>query len=139
MTDHGRRDLISSWLDGRLSAEESARLEQDLLHSRAARDEFRAWADLDSLLVQQAEAGQNNSGVYRNAKVEELTLKAGTEMDPKKRLEMLVEAQKIHKDEYGHIPLHQQTLAWGVRDEVIHDSVKPRPSNDVDLRQVKVK
>ena len=62
MTDHGRRDLISSWLDGRLSAEESARLEQDLLHSRAARDEFRAWADLDSLLVQQAEAGQNNSG-----------------------------------------------------------------------------
>ena len=84
-------------------------------------------------------AGQNNSGVYRNAKVEELTLKAGTEMDPKKRLEMLVEAQKIHKDEYGHIPLHQQTLAWGVRDEVIHDSVKPRPSNDVDLRQVKVK
>jgi hypothetical protein len=62
MTDHGRRELISSWLDGRLSAEESARLEQDLLHSRAARDEFRAWADLDSLLVQQAEAGQNNSG-----------------------------------------------------------------------------
>ena len=62
MTDHGRRDLISSWLDGRLSAEESARLEEELLHSRAARDEFRAWADLDSLLVQQAEAGQNNSG-----------------------------------------------------------------------------
>ena len=62
MTDHGRRELISSWLDGRLSAEESARLEQDLLHSRAARDEFRAWADLDSLLVQQAEAGQDNSG-----------------------------------------------------------------------------
>jgi len=67
MTDHGRRDLISSWLDGRLSAEESARLEQDLLHSRAARDEFRAWADLDSLLVQQAEAGQNNSN---NAELE---------------------------------------------------------------------
>ena len=73
MTDHGRRDLISSWLDGRLSAEESARLEQDLLHSREARDEFRAWADLDSLLVQQAEAGQNNSNhagqVARSAQV----------------------------------------------------------------------
>ncbi len=84
-------------------------------------------------------AGQNNSGAYRNPKVEELTLKAGTEMDPKKRTEMLVEAQKIHKDDYGHIPLHQQTLAWGVRDEVIDGSVKPRPSNDVELKLIKMK
>jgi peptide/nickel transport system substrate-binding protein len=52
---------------------------------------------------------------------------------------MLVEAQMIHKNEYGHIPLHQQTLAWGVREDVIHESVKPRPSNDVDLRQIKLK
>jgi len=28
------------------------------------------------------------------------------------------EALKIHRDEIGHIPLHQQTLAWGVRDGV---------------------
>jgi len=83
-------------------------------------------------------AGQNNSGAYRNPKVEELTQKSATEMDPKKRLDMLVEAQQIHKDDYGHIPLHQQTLAWGVRDTV-DPSVKPRPSNDVDLRLIKMK
>jgi peptide/nickel transport system substrate-binding protein len=82
--------------------------------------------------------GQNDSSQYSNPKVEELALKAQSEMDPKKRIEELVEAQMIHKNDYGDIPLHQQTLAWGVRD-TIDPSVKPRPQNDVDLLLVKMK
>ncbi|MBI1778695.1 MAG: ABC transporter substrate-binding protein [Proteobacteria bacterium] len=82
--------------------------------------------------------GINNDGRYSNPRVEELTLKAETEMDPKKRLAELEEAQMIHKNDYGHIPLHQQTLAWGVRD-TIADNVKPRPQNDVDLTQISMK
>jgi peptide/nickel transport system substrate-binding protein len=31
---------------------------------------------------------------------------------------MISEAFKIHEDEVGHIPLHQQALAWGVKDNV---------------------
>jgi peptide/nickel transport system substrate-binding protein len=87
--------------------------------------------------LKEKDSGIFNSGRYTNPKVEELTKKAETEMDLKKRNELMVEAQKIHKDDYGHIPLHQQTLAWGVRDTV-DGSVKPRPSNDVDLRQNKM-
>ncbi|MEI2777372.1 MAG: hypothetical protein V9G19_15625 [Tetrasphaera sp.] len=52
---------------------------------------------------------------------------------------MIYEAMKIHKEDFGHIPLHQQALAWGVRDEVIDGSVKPRPSNDVELKLIKMK
>jgi peptide/nickel transport system substrate-binding protein len=90
------------------------------------------------MTLKEKDSGIFNSGRYTNPKVEELTKKAETEMDPKKRIDLLVEAQKIHKDDYGHIPLHQQTLAWGVRDTV-DGSVRPRPSNDVDLRLIKMK
>ena len=88
--------------------------------------------------LKEKDSGIFNSGRYTNPKVEELTKNAETEMDLKKRHDLMVEAQKIHKDDYGHIPLHQQTLAWGVSDTV-DGSVKPRPSNDVDLRQIKMK
>src|SRR5258708_2859045 len=82
--------------------------------------------------------GLNNDGRYSNPKVEEMTRLAETEMDAKKRQAEIVEAQMIHKNDYRHIPLHQQTLAWGVRDTVA-DSVKPRPQNDVDLIQIMMK
>ena len=28
---------------------------------------------------------------------------------------MISEAFKIHKEEFGHIPLHQQALSWGMK------------------------
>jgi len=31
---------------------------------------------------------------------------------------MIDEAFKIHLDDVGHIPLHQQALAWGIKDNV---------------------
>ena len=60
-------------------------------------------------------AGIFNDGKYTNPKVEELTAAAAVEMDPARRRQLLSEAQRIHKEDFGHIPLHQQMLAWGVR------------------------
>jgi peptide/nickel transport system substrate-binding protein len=57
--------------------------------------------------------GQYNLGAYSNAKLDELTLKIQTETDKTKRDEMVREAFKIQQDDIGHIPLHQQALAWG--------------------------
>ncbi|MGQ0663681.1 MAG: ABC transporter substrate-binding protein [Pseudomonadota bacterium] len=62
--------------------------------------------------------GQWNPGGYANKRVDELTKLIARELDEKKRLVMISEAFKIHKEEFGTIPLHQQALAWAVRDNV---------------------
>jgi len=62
--------------------------------------------------------GQFNLGSYSNKRVDELTDKIASEIDDKKRNEMIHEAIKIHQDDVGHIPLHQQALAWGVRKNI---------------------
>jgi peptide/nickel transport system substrate-binding protein len=62
--------------------------------------------------------GTFNLGRYSNPKVDDLTAKVQTETDKTKRQAMLSEAFKIHQDEVGHIPLHQQALAWGIKDNV---------------------
>jgi peptide/nickel transport system substrate-binding protein len=62
--------------------------------------------------------GQFNLGAYCNPKVDELTQKIASETDKAKRDAMIHEAFKIHSDDIGHLPLHQQALAWGVSDKV---------------------
>ncbi len=62
--------------------------------------------------------GQFNLGSYSNAKVDDLTAKIASETDQGKRNAMISEAFKIHSDEIGHLPLHQQALAWGMRKNV---------------------
>jgi peptide/nickel transport system substrate-binding protein len=59
--------------------------------------------------------GQFNLGAYSNAKLDELTAKIQSETDQAKRNAMIREAMQIHQDDIGHIPLHQQALAWGVK------------------------
>ncbi|MDP9900565.1 ABC transporter substrate-binding protein [Variovorax ginsengisoli] len=63
-------------------------------------------------------AGQFNLGAYCNAKVDELTKKIQSETDKPKRDAMIKEAFALHTDDIGHLPLHQQTLAWGVSKKV---------------------
>ncbi len=63
-------------------------------------------------------AGTFNLGNYSNAKVDELGDAVARETDPAKRNAMIREAMKIHQDEIGHIPLHQQALAWGMKKNV---------------------
>ena len=59
-------------------------------------------------------AGQFNLGAYCNPKVDELTLKIQAETDKVKRNAMIKEVFDLHAADVGHIPLHQQALAWGV-------------------------
>jgi peptide/nickel transport system substrate-binding protein len=62
--------------------------------------------------------GQFNLGSYSNPKVDELTDKIASEIDEKKRNQMIHEAIKLHQDDIGHIPLHQQALNWGVKKNI---------------------
>ena len=80
--------------------------------------------------------GQFNLGSYSNAKVDELTRAIATETDLKKRNAMIAEAMKIHQDEVGHIPLHQQALAWAMKKDV---SVVQLADNFMPLKWVSVK
>jgi peptide/nickel transport system substrate-binding protein len=63
-------------------------------------------------------SGQFNLGAYCNPKVDELILKIQSETDKAKRQALISEAFKLHMDDVGHIPLHQQFLAWGVSKKV---------------------
>ena len=79
--------------------------------------------------------GQFNLGAYSNPKIDELTAKVGSETDDKKRNEMIREAIKIHQDDVGHIPLHQQALNWGTKKSI--DLVQ-LPNNDMPWKFIKV-
>ena len=80
--------------------------------------------------------GQYNLGSYSNPKLDELTKKIQTETDDKKRNEFIREAFKIHQDDVGHIPLHQQALAWGYNKKV---SLVQLPTNYMIFKWMTVK
>ncbi len=63
-------------------------------------------------------AGQYNLGAYCNTEVDALTLKIQSENDKAKRTAMVKQAFELHAADVGHIPLHQQALAWGVSKKV---------------------
>lgn len=63
-------------------------------------------------------AGQFNLGAYCNPKVDELTKKVQAETDKARRDAMIKEAFALHAADIGHLPLHQQALAWGVSKKV---------------------
>jgi peptide/nickel transport system substrate-binding protein len=100
---------------------------------------YDAYNMLQNITTMDGEAqGTWNSGRYSNPEVEELTDLIAIEIDEDKRNELIRQAFQIHKDDVGHIPLHQQALAWGVRSDTV-ESVIQRPFNDVDLRTVVLK
>jgi peptide/nickel transport system substrate-binding protein len=70
--------------------------------------------------------GQFNLGAYSNPRFDELTLQVAAETDPHKRDALIEEAFRIHAQDIGHLPLHQQALSWGMRRDV---SVVQRADN----------
>ena len=62
--------------------------------------------------------GQFNLGAYCNPKFDELTVKVQSETDKTKRDALIKEAFDVHTADIGHLPLHQQSLAWGVSKKV---------------------
>jgi peptide/nickel transport system substrate-binding protein len=57
-------------------------------------------------------------GAYSNARLDTLTSAIQIETDLTKRTAMMNEALALHRDDVGHIPMHQQSLAWGMRANV---------------------
>ncbi len=80
--------------------------------------------------------GQFNLGWYSNPKLDELTHKIQSETDEAKRNAYIREAFKIHQDDVGHIPLHQQALAWAMRRGV---TLTQLPDNRMFFKWVTVK
>jgi peptide/nickel transport system substrate-binding protein len=100
---------------------------------------FDAYQAIEPLIMCRTKPGGHglfNLGGYCNDRIDELGPKIQSETDQAKRQEMIAEVFRIHKEEVGHIPLHQQPLSWGVSDKV---SVVQRPDNVLDLRYVVVK
>jgi peptide/nickel transport system substrate-binding protein len=99
---------------------------------------FDAFNALQNLMTLNPEGhGIWNAGRYSNPRVEALTLQIQRETDQDKRNALIREAFQIHRDDVGHIPLHQQFLAWGVADTVA--DIKQRSNDDVDLRYVRMR
>ncbi len=78
-------------------------------------------------------AGQFNLGGYCNKKVDDLTAKIGVETDQAKRNAMIKEAFGIVRSDFGYLPLHQQPMSWGVKDNI---KVIQRADDVLDLRDV---
>jgi peptide/nickel transport system substrate-binding protein len=100
---------------------------------------YDAYNPLQNLMTMDGEGqGTWNSGRYSNPEVEKLTDLIAVTVDEAKRNDLIRKAFKIHQDDVGHIPLHQQALAWGIRSDKV-GKVWQRPFNDVDLRYVVLK
>ena len=80
-------------------------------------------------------AGQFNLGAYCNPKVDELTNKIQSETDKAKRDAMIKEAFELHAVDIGHLPLHQQALAWGVSKKV---TLSQMADNNMPFKYIKV-
>jgi peptide/nickel transport system substrate-binding protein len=75
---------------------------------------------LNSLMAcpDESGAGQFNLGAYCNVEQTKMIKQIQSETDVKKRDALIHDALKVHEDDIGHIPLHQQSLAWGISRKV---------------------
>jgi len=80
--------------------------------------------------------GQFNLGAYNNPKVDELTQQVASETDTKKRNALIRDAMKIHQDDIGHLPLHQQALNWAAKKNI---QVVQLPDNGMPWKYIVVK
>jgi peptide/nickel transport system substrate-binding protein len=62
--------------------------------------------------------GGSNPNGLSDPRIDDLARRASTELDEPKRLAMMVEAFKIVHDDAMFIPLHEQPVAWAMRDNV---------------------
>ena len=70
------------------------------------------------LAAREGAYGGSNSAGLSNPRINELTRQMAVELDEPKRRAMMVEAFKIAHDTVAYIPLHEQPVAWAVRQNV---------------------
>ena len=81
--------------------------------------------------------GGNNNSRYSNPAVDDLVRRIAVEPDQERRTRFIHDALRLAKEDFSHIPLHQQALAWAVRDTVAHI---PQPPDDSPMpRYVRMK
>nr|WP_237352034.1 ABC transporter substrate-binding protein [Rhizobium sp. ACO-34A] len=80
--------------------------------------------------------GKSNYGGYCNPEVDKLAGEILLETDQDKRNALIKQTWKITTDDIAYLPLHQQWIAWGVRDGV---ELKQRPDDVFDWRYVEIK
>nr|WP_168734426.1 ABC transporter substrate-binding protein [Mesorhizobium composti] len=78
-------------------------------------DSWNVFVSLATCRDATGKGGPFNLGGYCNPKVDELAKQIVVETDVDKRNQMIHDAYKILLDDTSHIPLHQQSLAWGKR------------------------
>lgn len=93
---------------------------------------------LSNLMATPTDKGQGlfNLGSYSNPKIDDLTGKIQSETDESKRNAMIAEAFKLHADDFAHIPLHQQALAWAMKKNV---ELTQLPDNFMPFKWITVK
>jgi len=80
-------------------------------------------------------AGQYNLGRYCNPQLDALTKKIQSETDEAARNAMIREAFALHADDVGHLPLHQQALAWGISNKI---TLTQLPSNYMPFKWISI-
>lgn len=112
---------------------------------------FDSWAPLNSLhqcprLTPQAAVwaegerekvtnGKSNYGGYCNPEVDKLADQILSETDQDKRKALIHAAWTITTDDIAYLPLHQQWIAWGIRNGI---ELKQRADDVFDWRYVKI-
>ena len=79
------------------------------------------------------DGGSFNLGGYCNPEVDALTAQILVETDADKRNDLIRQAYALTTGEAAYIPLHQQGLAWGVREGI---DVVQRADNQVMLYRI---
>ena len=97
-----------------------------------------SWNVLYNLIDTRAKSGRGkfNLGGYSNPAIDALTDKILSETNIAKRDKMIKKAYTLLNQDVGYIPLHQQSLAWGKKDNI--DLVQ-RADNQFMLFYVNVK
>jgi peptide/nickel transport system substrate-binding protein len=78
--------------------------------------------------------GSSNRGRYSNPRVDGLLDQSLVELDEAKRVQMVIEAQRIAAEDVGVIPLHIQTNIWGMRRHLAHDARNDELTRAQDVR-----
>ena len=79
--------------------------------------------------------GTSNYGRYSNLEIDRLIAAARTEMDPRRREEMLHRILEIEREDVAIIPLHHQVIVYAMRSNV---SMTQRSDNRVEIRWVTI-
>jgi peptide/nickel transport system substrate-binding protein len=98
-------------------------------------DSQYALQSLIRTVVPKTADGDYNLGGYSNAQVDAAVDKLKTEVDPKKRAALALEASRIHQADVGHLPLHFQVIPWAARANV---NVVHRADNRLTFKWVRI-